>query len=299
MKRTYVLVSACFLVLSSCGYEEIEPSGFPDAEILAEQSSALEAMAATRDDNMALGNPSNATASPATPANFLIKRPQYTLSYNNSRGGPNWVSWHLSTAWKGSAQRSTTFTSDTTLPSDFVRVASSWYLGTGFDRGHMCPSEDRDGSPADNEATFILTNIEPQAPDNNQQTWRNLENYSRTLINAGNELYIIAGSAGVGGSGSAGSASTIHSGQVTVPKYVWKVIVVLPVGSNDVSRINTHTRVIAVKMPNDQTVEAHPWSFYRTSVNEIEILTGYNFLSKVPASIQNVIEATVDHGPDR
>jgi endonuclease G len=35
-----------------------------------------------------------------------------------------------------------------------------------------------------------MTNIIPQAPKNNQITWPALENYSRTLATAGNELSI-------------------------------------------------------------------------------------------------------------
>jgi endonuclease G len=294
MNRMLAVLPASILLLSGCLLAESDGALSSDTELTAAEALPVESLAATRDNNSALGNPSNATATTSNANNFLMTKTQYTLSYNNSRGSANWVSWHLSTAWKGSAPRSTSFTSDATLPAGFVKVATSWYTNTGFDRGHLCPSEDRDGSVADNQATFLMTNIVPQAPVNNQQTWKGLEDYSRTLINTGNELYIVAGPAGIGGTGSVGSASTIHSGQVTVPDSVWKVIVVLPVGSNDVS---TSTRVIAVNIPNEQTVNAHSWDFYRVSVDEVEALTGYNFLSNVSASVQSVIEASVDDGP--
>jgi endonuclease G, mitochondrial len=298
MNRTFVVLPACVLLFSGCLLaEEGDGSLSSDNEQTAAEALPLESLAATRDNNMALGNPSNATTATSNANNFLINRPQYALSYNNSRGSANWVSWHLSTAWKGSAPRSTTFTADTTLPTGFVKAFTSWYTNTGFDRGHLCPSDDRDASTADNQATFILTNIVPQSPINNQQTWRFLEDYARTLITAGNELYIVAGPGGTGGTGSVGAADSIHSGDVTVPDFLWKVIVVLPVGSNDVTRVTTSTRVIAVKMPNDQTVNAHPWDFYRVSVDSIESLTGFNFLSSVSTSVQSVIEASVDNGP--
>lgn len=305
MRCLLALTPVCFVLLAGCapldgdGEGEGEAGYSPDdsAEGVAADPSALGSLIATRDDNMALGNPSNAITLTSTPNNYLITRAQYTLSYNNSRGSANWVSWHLSTAWKGDAPRSTTFTSDTTLPTGFIRAASSWYTNTGFDRGHLCPSDDRDSSTEDNQATFILTNVVPQAPVNNQQTWRALEDYSRTLITSGNELYIVAGASGVGGTGSLGSANSIHSGDVTVGSFMWKIIVVLPVGSNDVSRVTTSTRVIAVKMPNVQTVNEQPWQNYRVSVDEIESLTGFDFLSNVPSSVQDVIEAVVDSGP--
>ena len=46
----------------------------------------------TRDDHLALGNPSGATADANQPANYLVAKPQYALSYHRDRGIPNWVS---------------------------------------------------------------------------------------------------------------------------------------------------------------------------------------------------------------
>ncbi|MFN4082864.1 MAG: DNA/RNA non-specific endonuclease [Bacteroidia bacterium] len=252
----------------------------------------------TRDDNMGLGNPSNATTNTANANNYLMSKPQFTLAYNNSRGTATWVSWHLSTAWKGNATRCDCFTQDATLPSGYFRASSSHYTNTGFDRGHLCPSEDRDGSSDDNRETFRMTNIIPQAPNLNQITWLALENYCRTLINQGNELYIYSGGYGMGGTGSlGGTTNTLASGSITVPSRNWKVIVVLPVGKNDVDRINASTRVIAVDMPNIQGVQSNTWGFYRTSVDAIEANTGLDLLNILPVNLQNTLETVVDNGP--
>ncbi len=248
---------------------------------------------ATRDSNMALGNPSQAGKTDKD--NYLVERTQYTLSYNNSRGGANWVSWHLSSAWKGDAPRSTDFKSDNDLPKNFYHATTRDYTGSGFDRGHLCPSDDRDGSIGDNEATFLMDNIIPQAPKNNQVTWKALEDYSRELAADGNELYIIAGAYGKGGVNKNGDKKlTIAKGKITVPSNVWKIIVVLPNGPNDVKRINTGTRVIAVDMPNVQSVSAQPWHHYKTTVDAIEEKTKLDFLSTVPVKIQAVIENITD-----
>lgn len=255
------------------------------------------ASTATRDDNLALGNPSGAVNSTSYPNNYLMTKTQYVLSYNDSKKTSNWVSWHLSGAWIGTTPRQDDFRADNTLPSSWVKVGGSDYSGSGFDRGHMCPSADRTGSVADNSSTFLMTNMVPQAPNNNQITWANLENYCRTLVNAGNELYIISGPWGQGGTGSSGYKTTISTKNITVPSYVWKVIVVLPVGNNDLNRISSSTRVIAVWMPNTQTVNSQPWGYYRTTVDFIESKTGYDFLSNVSTTIQSVIESKVDTGP--
>ncbi len=249
-----------------------------------------------RDDNMALGNPSNATTSTSNADNYLMVKPQYVLSYNRSKATANWVSWHLNKSWKGSAVRKDDFRSDADLPSSWDKVTSSDYTSTGFDRGHICPSDDRDGSQEDNSATFYMTNMLPQAPQNNRTTWRLLEEYCRDLVFQNNsELYIISGGYGTGGSGSeGGTTKTIGSSNVNVPARVWKVILILPNGSNDISRITSSTRVIAVDMPNKESVTDKKWYEYRVSVNDIETKTNLNFFNSVSTSIQSSIESKID-----
>jgi endonuclease G len=142
-----------------------------------------------------------------------------------------------------------------------------------------------------------MTNMMPQSPDNNQGPWAALETYTRTLVGQGNEVYIIAGGTGSGGTGSNGGVTTtIASGHVGVPSKTWKVMLVLPQATgNDVSRVTTATRTIAVIMPNTQGIRTNDWKSYRVSVDQVESLTGYDFFSNVSASIQSVIEAKVDN----
>jgi len=258
--------------------------------------SSVVALQLSDNDNMLLGNPSGATTSISNPNNYLMVKPQYDFSYNNSKHEPNWTSWHLGSTDLGSTPRQDDFRADTTLPSGWYEVGASEFSGSGFDRGHMCPSGDRTSSVANNSATFLMDNMLPQAPNNNQITWENLESYERSLVSSGNEVYIISGGYGSGGTGSNGYATTVGNG-VVVPAQTWKIIVVIPNGNSDLSRITTSTRVIAVLMPNTQTCNSHPWGYYRVSVDSIESLTGYNFLSSVSTSIQSTIESKVDNGP--
>ncbi|MBT9392202.1 DNA/RNA non-specific endonuclease [Hymenobacter sp. NST-14] len=243
-----------------------------------------------------MGNPSGAATNISMPTNYLLNKPEYALSYHRDRGTPTWVSWHLDASWSGSAARQNDFRADNTLPAGWYQVQGTSYSGSGFDRGHNCPSADRTSSVAANSATFLMTNMIPQAPNNNQITWAALENYSRTLLSQGNELYIIMGAYGRGGTGSAGYTETIDQGRIQVPARVWKVIVVLPVGNNDVSRVSTSTRIIAIDTPNQQGTTSN-WGQYRTSVDAIEAATGLDVLSALPASVQQVVEAKVDNGP--
>ena len=218
--------------------------------------------------------------------NYLIERNQYAMSYHRYNGIANWVSWHLDSGDFGGSGRSSFVQTDTALPSGWYRVSSSDYSGSGYDRGHMTPSGDRTFSSDENRPTFFMTNIIPQAPDNNQGPWNNLENYTRDLVRSGNEAYII--------SGGHGSKGTLAGGKLRIPAATWKIIVVIPEGSNDAARISTSTRVIAINMPNNQGIRSHDWRNYLTTVDALEQLTGYNFLSNVDPSVQAVIEARVD-----
>ncbi|WP_373524905.1 DNA/RNA non-specific endonuclease [Nostoc sp.] len=243
--------------------------------------------------HLRMGNPSGAGTSTS---NYLLSKFQYALSYSCNKGIANWVSWQLNSSWLGSTPRQDNFRADTTLPSGCYRVGGSDYSGSGFDRGHMTPSADRTKTVTDNSATFLMTNMVPQSPDNNQGPWAVLEAYCRTLVSQGKELYIISGSYGSGGTGSNGTKFTIANGNVVVPNRIWKTIVVLPEPGTAAS-VTTSTRVISVNMPNTQGIRNNDWRTYRVSVDSIEVNTGFNLLSNVSTSVQSVIESRVDTQP--
>lgn len=289
MKRLFIIFVIGFILLSCKKEESIAPI---NQQVTTKEVDNSFARIAT--DNLLMGNPSNASTLSTT--NYLMQKMTYSLSYNSAEGKPNWVSWHLDNTWLGSASRCDCFASDALLPSGVYRVSSSSYTNSGFDRGHNCPSGDRTYSSTDNRETFLMTNMMPQAPTNNQQTWERLESYCRTLVSQGNECYIICGSYGKGGTGSKGGTTlTIDAGRVTVPNRIWKVVVVLPNGSNDISRVTTSTRVIAVNTPNINSINTS-WGVYRTSVDAIETATGYDILSVLPDAIETTLESRVDNG---
>ena len=114
---------------------------------------------------------------------------------------------------------------------------------------------------------------------------------------AGNELYIVSGPAGAGGTGSSSIGgqpfvtTTLANGHVTVPASTWKVALVLPkADGDDLSRVSCSTRTIAVIMPNIQTINSD-WTTYLTTVDAVEALTGYDFFSNLPEPYQRCIEA--------
>ena len=251
---------------------------------------------ATNNINLTMGNPSGAVSDTNYPSNFLIQRGQYCTSYNRDRGIPNWTGWELDASWAGSAVRQDNYIPDPLVPAQWYHVLATDYSNTGFSKGHVCPSEDRTKTQADNDSLFFMTNMIPQTQTLNGGAWETLESYCRTLSQAGNKLYIYAGTYGEGGTGVYGYATSFAGNKVTVPAKVWKVIMVLPAGTNDLSRVTTSTRCIAVIMNNDQGPFSG-WGTYRVSVDSVEALTGLDFFSNVSPSIQSVIESVVDSGP--
>jgi len=232
------------------------------------------------------GNPSNATADVANENNYLMVKPQYTLSYSRAKATPNWVAWRLDSSWLGNANRQDDYRPDPALPAAWFHVTDNSYSGSGYDRGHMCPSGDRTRSTADNSATFLMTNFVPQLAANNQGPWNDFENYCRSLAGSGNEIYIV--------SGPAGNIGTIANGQIVVPQVTWKVVLVLPNGSDDLRRVNRNTRAFGVIVSNQSVTMGNAWRPYRTTVDAIEALTGYNFFSEIPANIQEQLERRRD-----
>jgi len=230
----------------------------------------------SNNEHLILGNLSH--AGETNPDNLLIEREQYALSYSKRLNRLNWASWWVDGRWLGYTGRQDDFRQDGSLPVGFYQVTSDEFRGSGFDRGHMVPSGDRTTNPRDNSITFLMSNIFPQARKNNRGPWREFEEYGRDLVRERNKsLYVMGGVYGDKG----------RAGRVTIPGRTWKVLVVLDSIEDEVDR---RTDVIAVDMPNSDNVEGD-WQDYLTTVDRIEIATGYDLLSEVPEEIQEIVES--------
>lgn len=238
--------------------------------------------------HLLFGNPSDAESRLDLPNNFLVIKPEFALSYNRDRGTANWVSWQLNETWLGDTERRDNFRHDPDLPEDWPVITSRDYRDRRYDRGHVAPSGDRTASREDNDSTFVFSNIMPQVPGNNRGPWNDLENYCRRLVRQGKELYIIAGPLGQKG--------RIGQAQLVVPQSTWKVILVLEQPGGDDWDVSPDSRVIAVNMPNLPSIESKSWREFRTTVDELESLTGYDFLSVLDSQTEAAIEGRIDEG---
>lgn len=237
---------------------------------------------------MQLGNPSGATNDPSNHNHYLIQRTVEAIDYSDNLGQPNWASWDLTAADIGNSGYSGLFAADTNLPPSFYEVPPNAFSGSGYDRGHMCPSADRTDTTNDNILVFLMSNIIPQAGNMNSGVWDQFEDYCRSQATNGYELLITCGP-------SRFTGAYIASGHVAVPGYVWKIAVVVPSGTtNALDRIDYFTRVIALNITNSDTVGATPWTNFVTSVNELQTETGFTFFTALPPNLAWALRSKVD-----
>ena len=82
-----------------------------------------------------------------------------------------------------------------------------------------------------------------------------------------------------------------NQGKIDMPAQLWKVAVIMDRGKGlaDVHSVND-LQVIAVIMPNDPVVNSD-WTTYKTTVDAVEALSGYDLLSLLPDNIEKAVES--------
>lgn len=82
--------------------------------------------------------------------------------------------------FKGSQPKSRrSFKTDKRTPKP--RAKTSHYTNSGYQRGHLCPAEDKSSNKELYEETFLLSNVAPMSPSVNMGAWKSTEIYTRKL----------------------------------------------------------------------------------------------------------------------
>ncbi len=293
--RRLLLALPPALLLFACGPQVEADVGAPDDEavLLAELGRPDAGFVTQRwfdggmpegariSPHVALGFPSEVGLGKPK-ADWLLVKQQFVAAYDTRKKVSAWVAWDLSSTWLGSTSRSDSFRQDPSLPSSTRQATSSDYTGSGYSRGHLCPSADRNRTTTDNRATFFLTNVVPQTEENNVGPWNDLERDARALARTGKQLFVVAGPL------FEGPRRTIGNG-VEVPSAVWKVIVVAdgPNGS-----VSARAKAVAVVMPNTSTTTGD-WRPYRLPIRELERRTGLDFSRDLPDAVEDALELGV------
>lgn len=214
---------------------------------------------------------------PADRPQQILKRKNYTLSFNSSWNLPNWVAWDITKEeLEDLYQRSQNFTADPSLAKSLA-VLTEDYAGSGYDRGHMCPAGDNHYDADAMDECFYMTNICPQDHKLNAGAWNNLEMACRRWARRYGRVYVACGPIV-----DESNPKTIgRSHQVRVPAAFFKVILIMDAPAP-----------IAIGYVFENSSSDHP---YRAcSVDEIEAITNIDFFPALPDDLEDEVEATFD-----
>ncbi len=204
----------------------------------------------------------------------IVYHNYYVLDYNEDAEEANWVAYYLTPdELIKKVNRTNDFRPDENVPTGSAQLID--YKYSGYDRGHLAPAADFAFSHTAMSESFYLSNMIPQDPGLNRVKWAQLERYTRGMVKQKNGLYIITGPV------ITNSTKTIGIDSVIVPTHVYKILY-----------SPTDMTVIAFLMPNKK-VYGQLLEFVVT-VDELERLTGIDFLYQLNDSIEAEIESDVN-----
>ncbi len=196
----------------------------------------------------------------------------FSLSFNKVWPVPNYVAWELTAdETYGETPRKSIFKPDNDIPGTPLLDD---YRKSGFDRGHMAPAADMKWSADAMDDSHYLTNICPQDHSINGGCWSTLENKCRQWARRDSAIIIITGPILTDE-----ITRTIGKSEIAVPERFFKVIL---------SPYVNPPRAIAFIMPNTPTRDGI--QTMATNVDQIEQITGFDFLSCLPDEIENEVE---------
>lgn len=108
-----------------------------------------------------------------------IESPTYCSMYDIDTMCPSQIQWTLHATDMGNAIRKPywKFTNDVSI--DGKNVLHADFDHSGYDRGHLCPAQDRSKSAKLMRSTFAMSNCAPQVPALNRGIWKQTENSCR------------------------------------------------------------------------------------------------------------------------
>lgn len=205
-------------------------------------------------------------------------RASYTVSYNHKTKQPNWVAWILTADETNGPinKKDYDFEDDDDIPDP--KGYKSDYFTSGYDRGHLCPAGDNKWDSAAMHDCYLMTNMCPQTSSMNSGIWNSIEKRCRTWAEKYGEIYIVCGPLFIGT-----DHKTIGKNKVVVPEAFFKVVLCM----------GDYPKAIGYICYNQGQAGSDISDFVKT-VDEIEEVTGYDFFSQLPDSLENHIEGTCD-----
>lgn len=210
----------------------------------------------------------------SVPSQLLVSR-AYITSYNKGTLLPNWVAWRLTADHvDGTWQRLKQYHEDTNVP--MPRATPEDYRGCGklgLSRGHMCPAGD---NKWDRKAIYdanALTNICPQNRNMNSGVWNSVEMDCRKWAQQYGEVYVVCGPVLL-----RKEHQRIGANGVVVPEAFFKIVLCL----------TDEPWAFGIVVRNNDVTKKR--DLYYNSIDEVERITGYDFFSALPDSLEEVVE---------
>lgn len=196
----------------------------------------------------------------------------FKVNFNPVFHIPNYVAWELTAnETKGNIERGK-FRSDNEVEGC---ATSRDYTGSGYDRGHMAPAGDMKFDQEAMDRCFLMTNIVPQSHALNGGTWNKLEEKCRNWARVDSAIIIICGPIL-----DPEPDEFIGKTKVAVPGAFFKVVL---------SPFVNPPRAIGFIMPNSRV--AGGLQAAAVSVDSVESVTGLDFFSALPDSVENMVES--------
>ena len=204
---------------------------------------------------------------------IVLTRKGYTVSYNVDNKIPNWVAWHLTSEHvDGKYKRTGGYQEDTDVPKP--RATKEDYDSTRWSHGHMCPAADNKWDKRAMTESNLLTNICPQDRSLNSGLWNKIEQDCRKWAKKYGEVYIVCGPVLLNK-----EHETIGKNKIVVPEAFFKVIL----------RMNPQPSAIGFVVRNNEGKKKRDQ--FVNSVDDVERITGIDFFSALPDSIEDKVEA--------
>lgn len=220
------------------------------------------------------GYPKQGAASRVSGGSQYLMRTGFTVCYAPELRHPLWVANHVPAGLRLPESPRPPFKSD---PEALNSPKPNDYARTGYDRGHMAPNRAIStchGTEAQRQS-FLLSNICPQKPGLNRGPWRKIEHLITDVWpDKYGDLWVITGAC------RSSENKRLPSG-VEIPDGFYKVIV---------AHKKNKLRVLALYMPQESGYGVFPRTKI-VSVDELQRLTGYDFLAELPDEIEGELEA--------
>ena len=208
----------------------------------------------------------------------------FSLEWDCDKRANRWSCYELH---RGNSEKNTsrtnTFMEDPNIPTVY-QTHNADYSGTGFSRGHLCPSGDRLCSEEQNKQTFYLSNIMPQYSQHNEGLWANLESLVRNKWNQDyyrDTLYIVKAAT----IDKADQILTNTSTGLVVPKYFYMAVLAVKNGKYIAIGLWTEHKNVTDNNKN--------YANYAISIRELEQRTGIDFFCNLPDDIEEQVETTL------